>query len=95
MQDVELATTLMRPSSYFVDNLSKANNFSEKGYGSIPRGFITCHQDLGITLEFQLWMIQNSGVNEVFELKDADHMAMLSKPQELCHALLHLASKYA
>ncbi|XP_028751960.1 salicylic acid-binding protein 2-like [Neltuma alba] len=94
-EDVELAKSLMRPSSYFVDDLSKANNFSEEGFGSVPRAFIVCNQDLAILMEFQLWMIQNSGVNEVLEIKDADHMAMLSQPQELCDALLCLASKYA
>ncbi|KAK4275626.1 hypothetical protein QN277_018672 [Acacia crassicarpa] len=94
-EDVELANALMRPSSYFVDNLSKINNFSKEGFGSVPRAFITCNQDLGMSLEFQQWMIQNSGVNEVLEIKDADHMAMLSTPQELCDALLQLAPKCA
>ncbi|XP_054819970.1 methylesterase 1-like [Prosopis cineraria] len=94
-EDVELAKTLMRPSSYFVEDLSKAKKFSEEGYGSVPRVFMICNQDLGITMEFQLWMIQNAGVNEVLELKDADHMAMLSKPQELCELLLQVVSKFA
>ncbi|KAI9114141.1 hypothetical protein K1719_014791 [Acacia pycnantha] len=93
-EDVELAKALMRPSPNFVDNLSKESNFSQEGFGSVPRAFITCNQDLGMPLEFQHWMIQNSGVNEVLEIKDADHMAMLSTPQELCDALLQLASKY-
>ncbi|KAI9114167.1 hypothetical protein K1719_014817 [Acacia pycnantha] len=94
-EDVELAKALMRPSSFFVDNLSKENNFSQEGFGSVSRAFITCNQDLVVPLEFQQWMIQNSGVNEVLEIKDADHMAMLSTPQELCDALLQLALKYA
>ncbi|KAK4275627.1 hypothetical protein QN277_018673 [Acacia crassicarpa] len=94
-EDVELAKALIRPSPDFTDNLSKENNFSQEGFGSVPRAFITCNQDLVSPLEFQRWMIQNSGVNEVLEIKDADHMAMLSKPQELCDALLQLALKYA
>ncbi|KAI9089264.1 hypothetical protein K1719_029543 [Acacia pycnantha] len=31
--DVELAKALMRPASFFVDDLAKANKFSEEGYG--------------------------------------------------------------
>ncbi|XP_054825528.1 methylesterase 1-like [Prosopis cineraria] len=93
-QDVELAKALMRPASYFVDDLSKANNFSQEGYGSVPRVFITCNEDLTITIEFQHWMIHNAGVKEILEIKDSDHMPMLSKPQELCDALLLVASKH-
>ena len=31
---------------------------------------------------------------DVVEIKGADHMAMLSKPQELCDSLLKIATKY-
>ncbi|KAI9114187.1 hypothetical protein K1719_014837 [Acacia pycnantha] len=72
-EDVEMAKALMRPSSYFVDNLSKESNFSQEGFVSVPRAFITCNQDLGMPLEFQQWMIQNSGIHEVLEIKDAGH----------------------
>lgn len=89
-----MAKALMRPASYFVDDLSKAKNFTQEGYGSVPRVFITCNEDLTITMEFQQWMIKNVGVNEVLQIKDADHMPMLSKPQQLCNYLLQLASKY-
>ncbi|XP_028764024.1 methylesterase 1-like [Neltuma alba] len=94
-EDLELAKTLIRPGSLFVDDLSKANNFSQEGYGLVPRAFIACNQDQAITMEFRQWMIQNAGVDEVLEIRDADHMAMLSKPQELCDALLQAASNYA
>ncbi|KAI9114094.1 hypothetical protein K1719_014744 [Acacia pycnantha] len=33
LDDVEMAKALMRPSSYFVDNLSKENIFSQEGFG--------------------------------------------------------------
>lgn len=95
MQDLELAKALIRPSSLFLDDLSNAKNFSEKGYGSVPRGYIVCNEDMGIPLKFQQWMIHNFGVDETVEIKDADHMAMFSKPQELCNALLSISSKYA
>ncbi|XP_028764022.1 salicylic acid-binding protein 2-like [Neltuma alba] len=93
-EDLELAKALIRPGSLFVEDLSKANNFSEEGYGSVPCGYIVCDEDEGIPLKFQQWMIQNFGVDETVEIKGADHMAMLSKPQELCHALLAIASNH-
>ncbi|XP_028764013.1 salicylic acid-binding protein 2 [Neltuma alba] len=85
-EDLELAKALIRPGSLFLEDLSKVNNFSEEGYGSVPRGYIVCDEDKLIPLKFQQWMIQNFGVDETVEIKGADHMAMLSKPQELCHA---------
>ncbi|KAF7828766.1 salicylic acid-binding protein 2-like [Senna tora] len=94
IEDVELAKALIRPSSLFVEDLSKANNFSKEGYGSVPRAYIVCKKDLGIPEKFQVWMIQNFGINEIFEIEDADHMPMLSTPQQLSDALLNIASKY-
>ncbi|KAE9614342.1 hypothetical protein Lal_00016759 [Lupinus albus] len=95
-EDLELAKILVRPSSFFEEDLSQENNYYFKhGYGSVPRAFITCTEDLGISLEFQHWMIQNAGINDVEEIKGADHMAMITKPQELCDSLLLIASKYA
>jgi hypothetical protein len=40
-------------------------------------------------------MIQNAGIDEVKLINGADHMAMLSKPQELCLSLVEIAHKYA
>ncbi|KAB1214682.1 Salicylic acid-binding protein 2 [Morella rubra] len=94
-QDLELAKTLARPSSLFIENLSKAKNFSNEGYGSVPRVYVVCEDDMGITKEFQRWMIENGGVNDVMEIKGVDHMAMFSKPRELCVCLLEIACKYA
>ncbi|KAK7346501.1 hypothetical protein VNO80_21022 [Phaseolus coccineus] len=95
IQDIELAKTLLRPGSLFIEDLSQQIIFSKEGYGSVPLAFIVCTEDLGIPLNFQLWMIQNAGVNDVVEIKGADHMAMLSKPQELCDSLHQIAAKYA
>lgn len=87
--------TLARPASLFIDDLSKAKNFSNEGYGSVPHVCVVCDQDLGIPVEFQRWMIQNGVPKDVMEINGADHMAMLSKPDELCHCLLETAHKYA
>ncbi|KAE7999817.1 hypothetical protein FH972_004212 [Carpinus fangiana] len=94
-QDFELAKTLVRPASLFREDLSKTKNFSNEGYGSVLRVYVVCDEDLAMSEEFQRWMIENSGAKDVMEIKGADHMPMLSKPQELCHCLLEIARKYA
>lgn len=95
MKDLELAKTLVRPSSLFMHDLSKANNFSTEYYGSGKRVYVLCDEDLGIPVEYQRWMIANSPVEQVMEIEGADHMAMLSKPNELCNCLLEIANKHA
>ncbi|KAI4327500.1 hypothetical protein L6164_019951 [Bauhinia variegata] len=94
-EDIELARTLIRPSSLFVEDLSKENNFTKEDYGSVPRSYVICEEDLAIPLEYQRWMIQNAGIDHVEVLKGADHMAMLCKPRELHHVLSQIADKYA
>ncbi|XVE87201.1 hypothetical protein DITRI_Ditri18aG0097000 [Diplodiscus trichospermus] len=93
-KDLELAKALIRPGSLFVSDLSKAEKFSNEKYGSLPRVYIVCNEDQGIPEKFQRWMIENSEVNDVMEIKDADHMAMFSKPQELFNCLSEVAQKY-
>ncbi|GKU94662.1 hypothetical protein SLEP1_g8122 [Rubroshorea leprosula] len=93
-QDLELAKTLIRPGSLFIQDLAKANEFSSKGYGSVRRAYVVCNEDKGIPEEFQRWMIENFPADDVMEIKDADHMAMLSKPSELCQCLLEIGRKY-
>ncbi|KAM7250058.1 hypothetical protein ACFE04_021941 [Oxalis oulophora] len=91
-EDLELAKALIRPGSLFIHDLSTSNiiNFSNEGYGSVKRVYIVCNEDLCIPKEFQLWMIENSPVEQVFEIKDVDHMPMLCKPQQLCDFLLEI-----
>ena len=95
LQDLELAKTLVRPGSFFIGDLSQQKNFSKQRYGSVPRAFIVCTEDLAIPLEFQLWLIQNAGIKDVFEIKGAQHMAMLNKRQEVYDSLQQIATKYA
>lgn len=83
---------LIRPSSLFLEDLSKAKKFTDEGYGSVKRAYIICSEDLAIPLDIQRWLIENNRVTEEKEIKDADHMAMLSKPQQLCQSLLEIAS---
>ncbi|KAJ7952905.1 salicylic acid-binding protein 2-like [Quillaja saponaria] len=77
-EDLALAKILVRPGSRFLRDLSKAKKFTNEGYVSIPQVYVLCNDDKTIPEEYQLWMIQNSGVQEVLEIKGTDHMAMLS-----------------
>ncbi|XP_065621759.1 putative methylesterase 6 [Quercus suber] len=94
-KDFELTETLARPGSLFLDDLSKAKNFSTEGYGSVLLVYVGCDQDLVITVEFQQWLIKNGEPEDLMEIKGADHMPMFSKPDELCHCLLEIAHRYA
>lgn len=94
-QDVVLANALLRPSSLFREDLWNKCPFSNEGFGSVKRVYVVCSQDKAIPLNFQLWQIENFGVDEVKEIENADHMPMLSTPQELCQCLVEIAKKYA
>lgn len=95
-ENYTLGMMLMRPgSTSFIEDLSKAENFSEEGFGWVKKAFIVCVEDKVMSRETQRWMIENNGgVGEVMELPNADHMAMLSTPHQLCNSLLQIASKY-
>ncbi|KAJ9177201.1 hypothetical protein P3X46_012440 [Hevea brasiliensis] len=82
IEDLELAKTLVRPSSLFLHDLSNAKNFSNEGYGSVSRVY------------FQQWMISNYTVEEVIKIEGSDHMPMFCKPKELCDRLCEIAQKY-
>ncbi|KAF5961246.1 hypothetical protein HYC85_002455 [Camellia sinensis] len=86
IQDFTLATILVRPGSLFLEDLAHANNFSNEGYGSVTRIFVVCNEDT----QYQ----RNTNAEEVKEIKGADHMAMLSKPRELCCCLLEIANRH-
>ncbi|KAI5673603.1 hypothetical protein M9H77_13967 [Catharanthus roseus] len=90
-EDIELAKFLIRPSSLFLQDLSKAKNFSKEMFGSVKRAYILCNEDKVFPVEFQIWMAENIGAVDIKEIKDADLMAMLSKPQQLSMCLLDIA----
>ncbi|KAJ8768891.1 hypothetical protein K2173_023886 [Erythroxylum novogranatense] len=95
VEDLAWAKSLLRPSSLFVHDLSKSKKFTEERYGSVKLAFILSSEDKDLLEEFQLWMIENSPIDEVMELKGTDHMAMLSRPQEVARCLLKIAQKYS
>ncbi|KAG2331705.1 hypothetical protein Bca52824_002885 [Brassica carinata] len=95
LEDLVLARMLVRVNPIVTNNLAGTKSFSEERYGSVTRIYIICGEDNMIPVDYQRWMISNFPVKEVMEIKDADHMAMFSKPQELCARLLGIAHKYA
>ncbi|XP_014508331.2 salicylic acid-binding protein 2-like isoform X2 [Vigna radiata var. radiata] len=92
VKDLELAKSLVRPTSLFLEDLSRQKKFSKEGYGSVPRSYIVCTEDIAIPVDYQQWMIQNAAVNNVLTIKGADHMVMNSKPRQLFHALQEIAN---
>ncbi|WZZ41061.1 hypothetical protein YC2023_037320 [Brassica napus] len=94
-KDLVLATMLVRVNPVVTNNLAGTKSFSEERYGSVTRIYIICGEDNMIPEDYQRWMISNFPVKEVMEIKDAEHMAMFSKPQELCARLVGIANKYA
>ncbi|XP_038983632.1 salicylic acid-binding protein 2-like [Phoenix dactylifera] len=94
-EDLTLGMTLVRVGSLFHEDLSSAPPFSKGRYGSVDVVYIICCQDLGITKDFQHWMIKNNPVKEVKVIEEADHMAMLSRPKELCKYLSEVIDTYA
>ncbi|WCJ31059.1 methyl esterase 1 [Euphorbia peplus] len=95
VQDRELAKLLVRPSSYFIDDLCEAKKFTCEKYGSVKRVFIISEQDRAITSDFQRWMIANYPVHQVLSIEDSDHMVMISRPEELTNYLSTIANDYA
>ncbi|XP_010446720.1 PREDICTED: methylesterase 9-like [Camelina sativa] len=95
IEDFELAKALVRVTPAITSNLTGTKSLTEQGYGSINRVYIVCGEDKGLSVDDQRWIIENSPVKEVMEIKGADHMPMFSKPLELCDCLLKIADKYA
>ncbi|CAN6460024.1 unnamed protein product [Victoria cruziana] len=90
-EDYTLATMLMRPAPFYRRDLSDQNFVSEENYGCTKRFYVVCKDDQIIKESFQRWMIEMSPVNDVVEMEGADHMAMFSKPHDLCHHFLRIA----
>ncbi|KAK8971023.1 Methylesterase 3 [Platanthera guangdongensis] len=92
--DLSLATMMVRPTSFFEEDLSRRAAFSKERYGSVEKVFVICGEDNMLTPSFQRWMVENSPVKVVVEINGADHMAMLSKPQELCECIAAIVNCY-
>ncbi|KAI5678219.1 hypothetical protein M9H77_09169 [Catharanthus roseus] len=94
IEDIELAKMLMRPSGLFVEEMSKEFLLSEEKYGSVRRVYVVCEGDQVMEEEFQSFLINNSPPQQVKSIKEAGHMVMLSKAQEICVCLQEIAEDY-
>lgn len=94
VQDATLASSLMRVSSLFMEDLAVQQPFTKDRYGSVRKVYVVCKEDYAIVEGFQRWMVENSPVDEVKEIV-ADHMVMLSRPKELVQCLTDITEKYA
>ncbi|XP_020261458.1 methylesterase 3-like isoform X2 [Asparagus officinalis] len=90
LKDLMLASTLLRPCPMFIEDLESMSALSKDRYGSVPSFYVVCCDDALITKEYQQQMIRNHCVKKVFEIEGSDHMAMFSRPQELCQSLLEI-----
>ncbi|MBA0652306.1 hypothetical protein Goklo_019574 [Gossypium klotzschianum] len=93
-EDIELANTLLRQGKWFMKDLSKESLLSKEKFGSVDRVYIVCKDDLLMKESLQKWYIENSPTDDAKVIAGADHMAMFSKPQEVCKCLQEVAEKY-
>lgn len=96
-EDVTLARMLVRPGNQFRDDpMMKDEALLTAGnYGSVKKVYAVAMADACSSEEEQRWMVGLSPGTEVREIAGADHMAMCSKPSELCRVLLRVASECA
>lgn len=91
-EDIELARMLVRENGLFMDDLTNESMLTEEGFGSVNRAFVVCEDDRVMKEEFQRWMIANSPPKQVKMIAGADHMVMLSQPNEVSIILQHIVN---
>jgi pimeloyl-ACP methyl ester carboxylesterase len=91
-EDVDYLLARVRPQP--VRPLQAPLRLSEKNYGRIPRYYVKCLLDRGVTPAFQDKMIAASPVRRTFELR-ASHSPFMSMPRELAEVLLEVARESA
>ncbi|CAK7339426.1 unnamed protein product [Dovyalis caffra] len=80
--------------SVFLMDLANESLLTEEKFGSVKRVFIVCEADELLKKDFQEWFIERSPTKDVKFIAGADHMAMISKPKELCLCFQKIADKY-
>ncbi|KAL0343627.1 UNVERIFIED_CONTAM: Methylesterase 10 [Sesamum angustifolium] len=81
-------------SEFVGSDISKEVDPSKENYGLVRRVFVVCDQDNSVKPEIQKWMIESNPPDGVKVIHGADHMAMFSKPHELCAILRDIAAEY-
>jgi pimeloyl-ACP methyl ester carboxylesterase len=61
----------------------------------VRKVYVVCKQDETIPEEHQRWMVANNPVDEVMEIDGADHMAMLSTPDQVVKCIIDVAKRYS
>ncbi|KAL6875620.1 hypothetical protein ACP4OV_013133 [Aristida adscensionis] len=93
-QDITLGKSLMRVGSAFLEDLQIQQPLSKGLYGSVRKIYIIYKQDRTLPEGFQRWMLSKNPVDEVKEIDAADHMAMLSTPDELVQCIMDIIERY-
>ncbi|VAH51683.1 unnamed protein product [Triticum turgidum subsp. durum] len=93
-EDYTLCQSLARVSSYYVADQQQRPPFSAARYGAVTKVYVIAKQDQAMVEEYQRQMIAGIPVAEVREMADADHMVMLSAPEELAGHLADIANNY-
>ncbi|KAI5648088.1 hypothetical protein M9H77_34093 [Catharanthus roseus] len=92
-EDLELALALIRPTPGSVDE-DVSNALTQENYGSVPRVYIKAEDDMLINRPIENFRIENYPPQELKIIHNADHMAMLSNPNDLSSYLLQISLKY-
>ncbi|TVT97000.1 hypothetical protein EJB05_57767, partial [Eragrostis curvula] len=93
-EDKTLAKSLMRVGSLFLEDLNIQKPLSKDRYGSVRKVYIVAKQDRAISEGLQRWMVSNNPVEEVKEIETADHMAMISTPDDVAQYIVGITEKY-
>lgn len=94
-EDLILATLLARPTKFFNDDESKKQLLvSKERYGSLGRAYIIGGSDESLPIDCAKVDGKTESTPFGHGNERADHMVMISKPQELCANLLEIIMKF-
>lgn len=94
-EDVELGKLLVKRDKMFNEDLSKEGLLTQERFGKVDRVYVVCEEDELLKKDFQQWIIERSPPSLVISIPKADHMSMLSTPQQLSLSLLEIAERYS
>ncbi|KAF5799844.1 putative alpha/beta hydrolase-1 [Helianthus annuus] len=94
-EDMALANMLIRPSHFFLEDMSKDSLLTSDRYGSISRVYVVCEGDRVMDEEFQRFVIKDSPPKEVKSFPGVGHMIMLSHSKDISLYLQEIADRYS